>query len=441
MTLIGEIGGLLWTVLAFVTALSIIVAVHEYGHYIVGRWCGIKAEVFSLGFGPRLISRRDRRGTLWQVAAIPLGGYVRFLGDANAASAGTGVEVDRDLRRQSLTGAPIWARFATVAAGPIFNFVLSILIFGGMVIWQGVPTERVEIGRLMPLPPAVTNELRPGDQVIAIEGRPVATWRDLRQEPREGHTDLTGRWTVQRDGARLDVTAPDPALPIIGGVMPRSAASAAGLRAGDVVLSVDGQAIQRFAQISEVVTAAQGRPVVFQVWRDGVGEADYALAATERDLPLAEGGFERRWLVGLQDGSFYAPVTHPASPIQALQAGIDRTWNVISSSITGLWAMITGQIGTCNLGGAISIAETTSEAASAGGANFIWWLGVLSAAIGFLNLLPIPVLDGGHLVFFAYEGVTGRPASDRVVNALTVVGLALVLTLMVFGLSNDLLCP
>lgn len=445
MALIGEIGGLLWTILAFVTALSIIVAVHEYGHYIVGRWSGIKAEVFSLGFGPRLISRRDRRGTLWQVAAVPLGGYVRFLGDANAASAGTGAgtgaDIDPALRRQTLTGAPIWARFATVAAGPIFNFVLSILIFGGMVIWQGIPSERVEIGRVMALPSDMVNELRPGDEVIAIGGQPVATWRDLRQVTRETQPGATGQWTVSRDGARLDVTAPDPVMPIIGGVMPRSAASAAGLRAGDVVLSVDGKPVHRFTQIGETVSAAEGRPVVFRVWRDGVGEADYALAAVERDLPKEGGGFERRWLVGLTDGSFYEPVTRSAGPVEALMAGVDRTWNVIASSIQGLWAMITGQIGTCNLGGAISIAETTSEAASAGGMNFIWWLGVLSAAIGFLNLLPIPVLDGGHLVFFAYEGVTGRPASDRVVNALTVLGLALVLTMMVFGLSNDLFCP
>ncbi|WP_346429679.1 M50 family metallopeptidase [Paracoccus sp. DMF-8] len=246
---------------------------------------------------------------------------------------------------------------------------------------------------------------------------------------------------MRRDGTELVVRAPDLLPPVIGGVAPRSAASAAGLRAGDVILSVDGQPVERFAQIGAAVTAAEGRPVVFRVWRDGEGEADYALAAAERDLPTADGGYERRWLVGINAGQLFEPATRGATPVEALVAGVERTWFIIASSIQGLWAMITGQIGTCNLGGAISIAETTSEAASAGGMNFIWWIGVLSAAIGFLNLLPIPVLDGGHLMFFAYEGITGRPASDRVVNALTVVGLALVLTLMVFGLSNDLFCP
>ena len=134
IALIDGLGGFLWTAAAFVVALSIIVAVHEYGHYIVGRWSGIKAEVFSLGFGPRLISRRDRRGTLWQVALIPLGGYVRFLGDSNAASAGSGEVVDKDQARHSLGGAPLWARFATVSAGPVFNFILSIIVFAGMAI-------------------------------------------------------------------------------------------------------------------------------------------------------------------------------------------------------------------------------------------------------------------------------------------------------------------
>ena len=142
--MIGQLVDTLWTVGAFILALSIIVTVHEYGHYIIGRLSGIKAEVFSLGFGPRLMSRRDRRGTLWQVAAIPLGGYVRFLGDADAASAGS-VPVDPDRARQSLTGAPLWARFATVAAGPVFNFVLSILVFAGMAMWQGMPLSLIHI--------------------------------------------------------------------------------------------------------------------------------------------------------------------------------------------------------------------------------------------------------------------------------------------------------
>ncbi|HHW34542.1 MAG TPA: site-2 protease family protein, partial [Paracoccus solventivorans] len=146
---ITQTGGLAWTIVAFVVALSIIVGVHEYGHYIVGRWCGIRAEVFSLGFGPRLVAWRDRRGTVWQIAAIPLGGYVRFLGDADVASATRDGTVDPALARQTLGGAPLWARFATVAAGPVFNFILAALVFAGVITWQGLATERLEVGEIL----------------------------------------------------------------------------------------------------------------------------------------------------------------------------------------------------------------------------------------------------------------------------------------------------
>lgn len=440
IALLASIGDLLWTVAAFVLALSIIVAVHEYGHYIVARWSGIKAEVFSLGFGPKLLSRRDRRGTLWQVAAIPLGGYVRFLGDSNAASAGIGLKVDQDRRRQTLSGAPLWARFATVGAGPAFNFILSIIVFAGMVAWQGIATERVQLGKINPLPAQFMNQLQPGDEVLAVDGQPVATWADLGRISEQLAPAPSYDWRVQRHGDEITVTGPSPLPPIVSGVAPRSAASTAGLRAGDVILSADGQAISGFSDIRKVVEQAQGAPVLLQVWRDGVGEASYAVAAIERDLPTA-GGFEKRWLIGITGGGFYEPATRSVGLFEALQSGVQLTWNIIASSVTGLWAMISGQIGTCNIGGAITIAETTADAASQGGGNFIWWIAVLSAAIGFLNLLPIPVLDGGHLLFFTYEAIAGKPASDRIVNFLTLVGLVLVVSLMVFGLSNDLLCP
>lgn len=440
MAFLADIGGLLWTALAFVVALSIIVTVHEYGHYIIGRLSGIKAEVFSIGFGPRLLSRRDKHGTLWQIAAIPLGGYVRFLGDANAASAGAGVEVASEDRRRTLAGAPLWARFATVAAGPIFNFILSIAVFAGMALWQGVPTDRVEVGRLHALPDSIVNELKTGDQIIGLDGQPINEWSDLGKLALTVPAASTQSWTVLRDGASLTVAGPDPMPAVIGGIAPRSPASSAGLEPGDVILSVDGTPVTRFTQLRDTVGSAEGRPVVLQVWRKGLGLADYTLAAREQDLPTAT-GYEKRWLIGVTGGSFFEPATRTPGVGEALSGGVGRTWYIISSSVSGLWATVTGQIGTCNIGGAISIAETTGQAASAGGANFIWWIAVLSAAIGFLNLLPVPVLDGGHLMFFTYEAITRRPPSERILNALTMIGLAMVLSLMVLGLTNDLFCP
>lgn len=441
MGLVSEIGGLVWTIGAFILALSIIVTVHEFGHYIVGRWSGIRAEVFSLGFGPRLASWRDRRGTVWQVAAIPLGGYVRFLGDSNAASAGSGVEVDPTHARQSLPGAPLWARFATVAAGPVFNFILSILVFAGVALWQGMPVAEPEVGRLHPTPPGVEIALQPGDRIMALDGRPVASWKDLgtiaaELEPRAAHD-----WTVLRDGQEITVAGPDPVPALLTGIAPRSPAASAGLRAGDVILAIDGKPVSRFDELRQHVEAAEGRPLLLRVWREGEGEADYTLAPREQDLPTLD-GYEKRWMIGVSGGgTFFDPATRMTGAGEALGMGVARTWDIIASSVTGLWAMISGQIGSCNLGGAISIAESTGQAASAGGSDFIWWIAVLSAAIGFLNLLPVPVLDGGHLMFYLYEAVAGRRPSDRVLDILSALGMAAVLSLMIFGLTNDLFCP
>ncbi|SMG29861.1 RIP metalloprotease RseP [Paracoccus sp. J56] len=438
--LLDMLGGFLWTAASFIVALSIIVTVHEYGHYIVARLSGIRAEVFSLGFGPRLVSRRDKRGTLWQIAAIPLGGYVRFLGDADAASAGS-VPVDPARTRQSLTGAPLWARFATVAAGPVFNFILAVLVFAGMAIWQGLPVDEVRVGRLHPTPPGVEMQLQTGDRVVAVDGAPVSDWRDLGRLAAELPARESHDWTVERDGTRITVSGPDPMPPLIAGVAPRSAAVAAGLKPGDVILAIDGAPVFRFDELREHVAKAGGRPVLLKVWREGAGVADYTLAAREQDLPT-EDGYTRRWLIGVTGaGTYFDPATRPAGLGEAAGIGVSRTWDIIASSVSGLWAMITGQIGSCNLGGAISIAETTAQAASAGGGNFIWWIAVLSAAIGFLNLMPVPMLDGGHLMFYLYEAVTRRRPSDRVMDILSALGLAAVLSLMVLGLTNDLFCP
>ena len=439
--LIPQFGNTLWTLAAFVTALAIIVTVHEYGHYIIGRLSGIRAEVFSVGFGPRLFSRRDKRGTLWQVAAVPLGGYVRFLGDANAASAGPGQAVDPALSRQTLSGAPLWARFATLLAGPVFNFILSILIFGGFALFQGLPSSDLSVGAVKETPPGMVNDLQPGDRIVAIGGHPVATWGELFKAAETLPVAPQQEWRVVRDGAETTVQGPDPFPALVGGVAPRSAAADAGLKAGDVVVGIDSKPIYRFTQLREAVDAADGQSITMQVWRPGIGEADFVLVPKMQDLPV-EGGYERRWLIGVTGGDgFFTPEMRRAGPIEALWLGATQTWGIIVSSLSGMWAMISGQIGSCNLGGAISIAESTGHAASEGGANFLWWIAILSAAIGFLNLLPVPVLDGGHLMFYTYEAFTGRPPSDKVLNALTAIGMAAVLTLMIFGLTNDIFCP
>ena len=207
-TLIPEFGGLIWTILAFVVALSVIVAVHEYGHYIVGRWSGIHAETFSLGFGPVIWSRVDKRGTKWQIAALPFGGYVKFLGDANAASgkdeaAMAEAATDPAELRRTMHGAPLWARAATVAAGPVFNFIMSILVFGAIMFSQGEIRDPLTVGDLLELPDG-TYALQPGDEIIAIDGVAAPGFEDA-----EAWSEFTGTipvekildYTVARDGA------------------------------------------------------------------------------------------------------------------------------------------------------------------------------------------------------------------------------------------------
>ena len=447
-TLIPTFGGLIWTLAAFVVALSVIVAVHEYGHYIVGRWSGIKAEVFSIGFGPVLFSRTDKHGTKWQFAALPFGGYVKFLGDASAASDKAAEDYDQipeAERRHTMHGAPLWARAATVAAGPIFNFILSILVFAAILAAQGTPKEPVEIGALKPLPEQ-TERLQVGDVVLAVEGTETPDYQSFYEAIDALPPTPMVSYTIERDGQERQVEAAYPFPPLIDSIQPRSAAMDVGLEVGDVILAVDGQDIAAFRQLQEIVGASEGAPLQLDVWRpdadgDGGEVMEFALAPRSVDLPMGDGSFEQRWLIGMTGGLSYEPATAAPGPFEALGYGANQTLFIMESSLSGLWHMITGAISTCNLSGPIGIAETSGAVASQGAQNFIWFIAVLSTAVGLLNLFPIPVLDGGHLVFHAYEAVTGRPPSDKALRVLMGAGLTLMLALMVFAVTNDLFCP
>lgn len=439
--LIPSFGNAIWTLAAFVVALSVIVAIHEFGHYIVGRWCGIHAEVFSLGFGPVLYSRRDSRGTQWQVAALPLGGYVKFLGDSDAASAGRDDDaigrMSGDEARRTMHGAPLWARAATVAAGPVFNFALSILVFAAVLMIRGIAAEPLTVGELRPMPGAT--EIAPGDVILAVDGRDAPPLEQLDAFVGELPRERTLSYTVLREGSEVRVEGPHPFPPIVVGVSPDSAAASVGVQEGDVILAVEGQQIATFGELRDAVGDSDGNSILFRIWRDGE-ETDVVVAPRRVDLPV-DGGFETRWLVGLSGGLFFEPLTETPGPLAALGYGVEQTGFIISSSLSGLYHMAAGAISSCNLSGPIGIAQTSGQAASQGGLSFIWFIAVLSTAVGLLNLFPIPILDGGHLVFHAYEAVTGRPPSDRALRILMGIGLAFILSLMAFALTNDLFCP
>lgn len=432
-TFLVDLGGLAWTIGSFLVALGVIVAVHEYGHYIVGRWSGIKADVFSLGFGPVVAARMDRRGTKWQLALIPLGGFVKFKGDADAASARSTATEGRD----TMSGAPLWARSATVAAGPIFNFILAFGIFLAMILVSGVPQEKPIVGIAHPMPNVA--QLETGDVILGINNQTTPDFKSYLTLAADLPPSPTVAYQVQRGDQTLDVISAHPMPALVGAVYPKNAGMAAGIKEGDVILSVNGQPVFAFAELPPIVEASQGAPVDLVIWRDGQ-EIPLTLTPNRRDLPKEDGSFETRWLIGLSPGLLFDPQTRQAGPLEAAQIAANQVWSVLSGSLSGMAHLVRGEISSCNLSGPVGLAGAMGDAARSGLASFVSMLAVVSLGVGLLNLFPIPVLDGGHLVFFAYEAVTGRKPNPKVLNVAVAIGLALILALTVFALGNDLTC-
>ncbi|MDZ4312935.1 MAG: RIP metalloprotease RseP [Cypionkella sp.] len=438
---VASFGGAVWSGLFFIVAVAVIVAVHEYGHYIVGRWSGIHAEVFSLGFGPVIYSRVDKRGTQWQIAALPIGGYVKFLGDKDAASAPdqavlSGLSAEE--RRHTMTGAPLWARAATVAAGPIFNFILALIVYIGLISYTGVATDAPVVGRVN-ASPFVGETIQPGDRILALNGTAtpdIATFADV---ARKLPATTTISYSIERDGKTLDVQGAHPFLPLVGAVMPRNAGGDAGIKVGDVIVQAGGIEVAAFTQLPALVEATQGQPIALKIWRNGE-IIDLTLSPNRRDLPKDGGGFETRWMIGLSGGMLFEPQTRQPGPWETVTLAVDQAWFTAQSSLSALWHIVTGQISSCNLSGPVGMAEVMGDAASQGLFEFMGYLGMMSLGIGLLNLFPIPVLDGGHLVFYAYEAVFRRPPAPAVMNVLMLIGLMAVLSFMFFALGNDFTC-
>jgi regulator of sigma E protease len=443
MDLIAQIpfvGGFLAAVIPFIVVLGIVVFIHEYGHYIVARWCGIRSDVFSVGFGPVIWSRRDSRGTLWQVAALPLGGYVKFAGDSDAASRADPDALEKmgaEDRRHTFHGAAVGRRMLTVLAGPFFNFFLSIALFAGLVMWQGVATDRPTIGQIEALP-NVEQPLRPGDVVLAVNGEPVERFADIYAAATAMEAPAPMTFRVEREGETLTLEAPYALPPLIHGIEPLSPASRAGLRRGDVIMEADGQAIVAFEELRDIVMSSEGRAIPVTVWRDGQ-VLPLEITPRERDTDDGEGGFERRVMIGVAGASLYMPATETPMPWSALGHGVQRTVNVITMSLTGIKHIVTGTLGAENLQGPLGIAQISGETAAQGLLNFVTLIAIISTAIGLLNLFPIPVLDGGHFVAFTIEAARGRPPSEKAMQVAMTIGLGLILFLMVFATYNDIM--
>jgi len=445
MTLLADIpviGGTLTVVVPFLIVLGIVVFVHEYGHYIIGRLCGIKAEVFSIGFGKPLWRWTDRRGTRWQVAVLPLGGYVRFLGDMDPASAGKADDskLAPEERRAAFHNAGLLARTLTVTAGPAANFLLSILIFAGMLLWSGKGSDEPVIGSVNPQAAAEVG-FEAGDRVISIDGQPAEEFVDIVNILSKTSGEPTPV-TVERDGETMQITVRYRRAPRVLEVVPGMPAARVGIMPGDVITSVDGHPISSYREL-QVVTADKpaDAPLSITVQRKDE-EKTFTLRPemVEREHPVS-GETTKVPTIGIRGAALAGiqPLRESMPIHQALIGGVGETWQIISGTLIYIGDMLFKGADTSQLGGPIRIAEVSGDAAQQGFSSFIWLISVLSTSIGLINLFPIPILDGGHLMFYLIEFLRGRPVGEAWMRVGTMIGLSLVILLMVFATYNDLL--
>ncbi len=365
-------GGVVGYVLPFLFVLTVVVFFHELGHFLIARWCGVRVLVFSVGFGPELLGFTDRYGTRWKIAAIPLGGYVKFFGDENAASVPDGAAVasmTADERRHSFFHQPVRSRSAIVAAGPIANFILAIVIFASIFVLYG----------------------------------------------------------KQSTTARVDA------------VQPGSPAAAAGRQPGDNVRAVDGPKIESFSDMQRIVSAKAGRTLEFRIDRGGTP----AVIRATPTLRQGKDGFGNSYchaVLGVSRSMNPGDVkTERINPLSAVWLGTLETWFVIDRTFSYLSGVIVGSECADQLGGPIRIAQISGQVATISFAALLHLTAMLSVSIGLLNLFPVPLLDGGHLLFYAIEAVRGRPLSERAQEIGFRIGLALVVMLMIFATFNDIL--
>lgn len=438
-----QFGNFVITVLAFVLCLSVIVFVHEFGHYFIGKLSGIHAEVFSIGFGPVIISAYDKRGTKWQLAAFPLGGYVKFLGDKNPASS-PDPEIDKrdeqNLLRKSMHGAPLWARFITVAAGPLFNFIFSGLIFFLIFMDQGMTKLPLTVDKTFDTP--YEQKFEKADVVRSVNGLKINNdLKKLNDQLGGVFANKPLTYVVERNGILITLENIIQNPPRISQVLPKSSAISAGLEKGDLILSLNSREIKNFNEIKDFVEASQGEGFIVEYWREGL-VYETRLTPQIVDVPIETGGFERIYRVGIVSDYFpFQPAMTKQSISWAFLSSIKSIYLIMEGSVKGLYHIVFGNISSCNLSGPISIAETSGQMVKQGSLNYLWFIAVLSTAIGMINLFPIPVLDGGHLMFFTVEALIGRKPNQKIVNTFMALGFVLLVGLMLFSVLNDFLCP
>lgn len=437
----------------FVLVLGVLITFHEFGHFWVARRCGVRVLRFSIGFGPALVRWHDRRGTEFVVAALPLGGYVKMLDEREGDVAEH--ELDQAFNRK-----PVGQRIATVAAGPLANFALAILAYW-LVFVVGVQGIAPVVAGVKPGSVAAAAGLAAGDEILAVDGTATPTVQTLSEVlvRRLGDSgDIRFRVVARSGGdtrestARLvhwdlDPAAPDPigdigielyhppTPPVVATVEPASPAERAGMRPGDRILAADGTTIADWVQWVEYVRARPGQPIAVVVARDG---GQQALQVTPRRV--AAGG-EAFGQVGVAAAGVEWPEEYRREqrygPIAALAKGVGTTWDTAATILASVRKIVVGDISVRHLSGPITIAKVAGASAQYGVVPLLQFMALLSVSFGVLNLLPIPVLDGGHLAYYVLEAIRGRPLSERIQEAGYRIGLSLVIGLMLLALYND----
>lgn len=442
-----------WSIFGFVVALSILVCFHEYGHYWMARRMGVKVLRFSLGWGKPWKSFRAKDGVEWSLAPYPIGGYVKMLDEREGP-------VPAAERHLAFNNQSVPKRMAILVAGPAANFLLAIALYW-LVFMIGVQGLRPIIDEPRKGTAAAAAGLHAGEEVLSVDGTLVPTWSELRMELIDGslgkahmrlevredtgqtrtvNLPLTGVRTDPQflfDDLGLDVWQP-PIPPVLGQIQPGSAAEGAGLKVGDRITAVQDRPVADWSQLVAAVRERPGAVTRIEVERDGLRrDVNVVLASVE------EAG---RHIGRLGAGPSVDPqiwqnlrAARRLGPIDAFTAGVGQAWQMTQLTLRVLWHMVLGEVSVKNVSGPIQIAQVAGDSAQIGLVSFLSFMAVVSVSLGVLNLLPVPLLDGGHLLMFAIEGIKGRPLSERAQIAAQYVGLTFIGMLMVLALFNDIM--